>query len=143
MRTTGSIIMFALLCVSCQSTEKSAVKTPDPDIIHIPNLITSQVPDRADILNQSVYVDHVEIIIMNQLPAVLIQGYLPNPCYNLDTPKEIIQNGKIHLTIDAWQPLDEICVQVLHPFSYLHPLPEFVDTESFKQISINNTPYDL
>lgn len=145
MRTRGSILLSALIFISCQSTEKSTIEASDSDseIINIPNLITPQIPDETDILNQTVYVDHVEIIMIKQIPNILIQGHLPNPCCNLDTIEEIIQNGNIHLNLNAWQPLDAICTQALQPFSLLHPLPEILDPGSLGYVFVNNTPYEL
>jgi len=143
MKTAGPAILFALFSISCQSAEKSTDEAPDSVIFNFPNLISAQAPDRTDILNVPVYVDHVEILIINQSPFVLIQGNLPTPCYNLNTPEENIQNGNLNLILYAWQPLDTICTQVLQPFSFLHPLPESADPASSGNIFINNIPYEL
>jgi len=143
MKAAGPAILLALFSISCQSAEKSTAEVSDSVIFNIPNLITAQTPDRTDIINEPVYVEHVEILIIDQSPAVLIQGYLPTPCNNLNIPEENIQDGYLNLILYTWQPLDSICSQVLHPFSFLHPLPESADPSGSGYISINNIPYEL
>jgi hypothetical protein len=109
----------------------------------IPNLIEAKAAPSSDYTRKNVYVDSAELYSRSGSDFILVKGHLPSPCSNLDKVTHTISEGKITLSMSAWEEAGTMCMQVLEPFSYLYPLTSDVNVSSLRSAVINGTIYAL
>jgi hypothetical protein len=67
-----------------------------------------------------VYLDGVEILLLESWPVqvkAIIRGSLPTPCHTLAWDLgEPDADGRIVLSVFSTVDMDQVCIQVLHPF---------------------------
>jgi len=85
-----------------------------------PNLVSLQQPDDQPHKPSKVYIDSVKQITVDEQPALLISGTLPDACTNLQKVTHSISQNKLSMEITAWRNPDKMCAQVLSPFSFIY-----------------------
>lgn len=75
-----------------------------------------------------VYVNQVEIVIMESMPVqvvVQVSGDLPDGCSELVEPEVVNQENVFLITLSARRPVDVDCTEALEPFTVQIPLDVF------------------
>lgn len=138
------LLSFILLLTACSNSKKSAKTSSDKGTMSIPHLIKAQQPDVNQYRTVNVYVDSVQIYDQNGNKVLLIKGNLPNPCSSLKPISHQLTDQKnLQLTVEAWQPKDKMCTQVLQPFAYLYDQVPADQLDKIKNIQIGNKAYSL
>lgn len=131
-------LSIALLVVvaACASSSKNGDEQKS-----YPNLVHLQEP--GDIPNRpaKVYIDSVKQISTDDRPALLISGTFPDGCTNIREIHHKTTDSSLNLDIIAWRNPEQMCTQVLTPFSFIYDKlaeKEIIDRSS---VVINDTEY--
>jgi len=110
----------------------------------IPHLITAQQPDVDQYRTVNVYIDSVRIYEHDGQKVLLIKGNLPNPCSTLKPVSHEITDPKhLQLKVEAWQPEDKMCTQVLQPFAYLYDKVPADQLSQITNVQVGKNTYSL
>jgi len=130
--------VLILLSIACRTSDQPAPE--EPSMENLPNLVEAEQPDSSlEVKDQPVHIDQAEWVDREGTPFILIRGNLPNPCCHLNEVNQTVSGNEINLSLTAWQPANAMCSQVLKPFSYLHPIPEEIDTDAPVTVILNDT----
>ncbi len=81
-------------------------------------------PDEVETTGATVFLESVERIQRPDTAYLLIKGNFANGCSRLKEVSHIIEEHTLTLNIEAWQPKNRMCTQVLTPFTYLYTRPK-------------------
>ncbi len=129
-------ILFALLVVlstnltSCrfsQAFHSQPVRVYDNPVrgysapIDSNDYIQLKPPDQNQATTSAtVFLESVDRIARPDTAFIIIRGNFSNGCSHLQNVTHSIENHVLRLNFEAWRPKDEMCTQVLTPFSYLY-----------------------
>jgi hypothetical protein len=139
MKTLFALLLSFTFFTGCATSQQNV----DMQTMDIPNLIEAKAAPSSDFTRKNVYVDSAEIFRSGGTHFILVKGHLPTPCSNLDEVSHSISQGRITLSMNAWEEAGTMCMQVLEPFSYLHRLGSDVNVSTLRSAVINGTIYAL
>lgn len=93
-------------------------------------------PADKDIYHSGVFIDSISTYSDTTGFFIRIEGSLPTPCHALYPPALTIEQDTLSLKMVSWQEKGLMCIQVIEPFLYFHPLPEEKKPET-KWIRVN------
>ncbi|HKK45165.1 MAG TPA: hypothetical protein VJ964_06555 [Balneolaceae bacterium] len=105
------------------------------------NLVTVEKPGSTKHNPSKVYVDSVKQITIDQKPALLVSGTFPDACTKLEEVTHRISDDSLSLNLKAWRNPDELCAQVLTPFSFIYDSLTKKELSSHSSVYINKTAY--
>lgn len=114
-----TIFIFILLTGCASSAQKN------DNVKSFENLVTIQEPLDEPHQPSKVYIDSLKQIRNDGKPALLINGTFPDACTKLQQVIHHSTGDSLYIDIKAWRNPDQMCAQVLTPFSYIyHDLTE-------------------
>ena len=124
MRKLISKLIFLVLTLSVivlAACQPNPVIEPDPDSpVSSNDPVSKPVSDDLEGLQQNVYVDDFQILIMESFPVkvrVNVVGNLPDGCTSIAGSKaEMIDESTFELSIYTERPEDMMCTMALVPF---------------------------
>lgn len=138
LRLLAFTIITFLLAIGCASSSQNS---NNPDSYE--NLVSIEQPDDEPNRPSKVYIDSVNTVTENNKETLLISGTFPDACTKISSVTHHTQNDSLHLDIEAWRNPDQMCSQVLTPFSYLYDQLSDEELDSYSQVIINNTAYSF
>lgn len=116
-----SIIVLTLSVIILAACQFNPVIEPNPDTpVSSNDPIAEPISKDLEGLQQNVYVDEIQILIMESFPVqvrVNVMGNLPDGCTTIVGSKaEMINNSTFELSIFTERPADMMCTMALVPF---------------------------
>lgn len=116
-----SIIVLTLSVIILAACQSNPVIEPNPDTpVSSNDPIEEPISKDLEGLQQNVYVDEIQILIMESFPVqvrVNVMGNLPDGCTTIVGSKaEMINNSTFELSIFTERPADMMCTMALVPF---------------------------
>jgi inhibitor of cysteine peptidase len=113
-----TMIVSVMILSACQS---SPIVEPDPnEPVNSSDPIKKPAPNDVDGDQQNVYVDSIQVLIMESFPvqvSVTVNGNLPDGCTSIVGSKaERIDDTNFELSIFTERPEDMMCTMALVPF---------------------------
>ena len=136
MKILYSLPLLIIIAVGCASSSKDNSKQHS-----YTNLVKIEKPGSTNHKITRVYVDSVKQITINKKPALLIKGTFPDACTKLANVSHTIINDSLQIHFTAWRNPEELCAQVLTPFSYIYDELSKKEISSHTNVFINNTAY--
>lgn len=114
------LVMLAFMVV-LSACQPSSIIEPDPDSpVSSNDPVNQPVDNDFDGYQQNVYVDNLEILIMESFPVqvmVKVVGNLPDGCTSIVGSKsEMVDDSTFELSIFTERPEDMMCTMALVPF---------------------------
>lgn len=107
------------------------------------NLVSLHEPEEQPHQPSKVYIDSVKQIVHEQEAALLIHGTFPDACTNIEEVIHSVENDSLYLEIKAWRNTEQMCAQVLTPFSYIYKELSKEHFAEHTEININGTAYSF
>lgn len=114
------VLVLAVLAAGCFHLNFPSASGGDEPTITLPGdgeRPTTTLPIAGRL---PVYIDSVDVLLLESWPVqvrVAIRGSLPTPCHFLAWDLgEADGDGRIVLSVFSTVDMDQVCIQVLHPF---------------------------
>ncbi len=109
-----SLILFALGgCAAISETNFNGEYIIPEDTIDV------RTPPE-DYREGRVFIHEVRQVTLNDKPALVVKGSLPESCSRLlHAGLNVVSNELAELEMTSWRPADEMCLQVLVDFTYI------------------------
>lgn len=88
-----------------------------------------------------VYIDSVKQITDQGQPALLISGSFPDACTSLGSVSKEGDEGKLELRITAWRNTEQMCAQVITPYSFIYSRLSVKQLKAQSSVIINESTY--
>lgn len=106
------------------------------------HLISIEKPE-AESQPSKVFVDSVKIVSENNREVLLIGGSFPDACTKLKEATHQTEEDSLYLELTAWRSPDEMCAQVLTPFTYMYDQLSKEELNSHSEIKVNGTTFSI
>lgn len=107
------------------------------------NLVSIQEPGDEPHNPSKVYIDSVKKITNNDSPSLLISGTFPDACTKIQQVTHHTSDNSLYIDIKAWRNPEQMCAQVLTPFSYLYHKMAEEELSTYSKAIINERSYSF
>ncbi len=125
------------MITGCASSQKS------DNVKSLENLVSIQEPGDEPHNPSKVYIDSVKKITINDSPGLLISGTFPDACTKIQQVTHHTSDNSLYIDIKAWRNPEQMCAQVLTPFSYLYHKMTEEELSTYSKAIINERSYSF
>lgn len=136
MKILYCFLSLLVVAVGCASSSKN-----NDNKHSYTNLVDIEKPGNINHQPSKVYIDSVQQISVDKKPALLIEGTFPDACTKLEEVTHSTNEDSLQLHFKAWRNPDEMCAQVLTPFSFIYDKLSPKELSPHSNVYINKSSY--